>query len=40
MTLETLQSEMIKAMKAKDKSRKDTISSLIGAIKKTAIDKK
>ena len=40
MTLETLQSEMIKAMKTKDKSRKDTISSLIGAIKKTAIDKK
>ena len=39
MTLETLQSEMIKAMKAKEKSRKDTISSLIGAIKKTAIDK-
>ena len=40
MTLETLQSEMIKAMKAKDKSRKNTISSLIGVIKKTAIDKK
>ena len=40
MTLEKLQSEMIVAMKAKDKSRKDTISSLIGAIKKTAIDKK
>ena len=40
MTLETLQSEMIIAMKAKDKARKDTISSLIVAIKKTAIDKK
>lgn len=40
MTLEKLQSEMIVAMKAKDKPRKDTISSLIGAIKKTAIDKK
>ena len=40
MTLEKLQYEMIAAMKAKDKSRKDTISSLIGAIKKTAIDKK
>ena len=40
MTLEKLHSEMIVAMKAKDKSRKDTISSLIGAIKKTAIDKK
>ena len=40
MTLETLQKEMIAAMKAHDKSRKDTISSLIGAVKKTAIDKK
>ena len=40
MTLETLQTEMIAAMKAKNKSRKDTISSLIGAIKKTAIDKR
>lgn len=39
MTLEKIQSEMITAMKNKDKSRKDTISSLIGAIKKTAIDK-
>lgn len=40
MTLETLQKEMITAMKAHDKSRKNTISSLIGAVKKTAIDKK
>lgn len=40
MTLEKLQSEMIAAMKEKNKSRKDTISSLIGAIKKSAIDKK
>lgn len=39
MTLETLQAEMISAMKNKNKTRKDTISSLIGAIKKTAIDK-
>lgn len=39
MTLETLQAEMISAMKNKNKARKDTISSLIGAIKKTAIDK-
>ena len=39
MTLEILQSEMITAMKNKDKSRKDTLSSLIGAVKKTAIDK-
>ena len=40
MTLETLQKEMITAMKNKDKIRKDTISSLIGNIKKTAIDEK
>lgn len=40
MTLEILQKEMIAAMKAKDKTRKDTISSLIGAIKKVAIDEK
>ena len=40
MTLETLQSEMIAAMKAKDKERKDSISSLIGAVKKVAIDEK
>ena len=40
MNLEKLQSEMIVAMKEKNKVRKDTISSLIGAIKKTAIDKK
>lgn len=40
MTLEILQREMIAAMKAKDKIRKETISSLIGAVKKTAIDKK
>ena len=40
MTLEILQKEMIAAMKNKDKERKDTLSSLIGAIKKAAIDKK
>lgn len=40
MTLEILQKEMIAAMKAKNKLRKDTISALIGAIKKTAIDEK
>ena len=40
MTLEILQKEMIAAMKAKDKTRKDTISSLIGAVKKVAIDEK
>lgn len=40
MKLETLQKDMIAAMKAKDKARKDSISSLIGAIKKVAIDEK
>ena len=40
MTLEILQKEMVAAMKAKDKLRKETISSLIGLIKKTAIDEK
>ena len=39
MTLEVLQNEMIAAMKAKNKLRKETISSLIGAVKKAAIDK-
>ena len=40
MTLEVLQKEMISAMKAKNKIRKDTVSSLISAIKKMAIDEK
>ena len=40
MTLEILQKEMIAAMKNKDKERKDVLSSLIGAIKKAAIDQK
>ena len=40
MKLEILQNEMIAAMKAKDKLRKETISSLVGAVKKTAIDEK
>ena len=40
MQLETLQKDMIAAMKAKDKERKDSISSLIGDIKKVAIDEK
>jgi uncharacterized protein YqeY len=39
MTLDVLQKEMITAMKAGNKLRKETISSLIGAVKKTAIDK-
>ena len=40
MTLEILQKEMIAAMKAKDKLRKETISSLIGAAKNVAIEKR
>ena len=38
MQLETLQKDMIAAMKAHDKQRKEAISSLISAIKKVAID--
>lgn len=38
MDIETLRKDMITAMKAKDKPRKDAISSLISAIKKVAID--
>ncbi len=38
MKLETLQKDMIAAMKAKDKERKDAISSVISAVKKVAID--
>lgn len=38
MNFETLQKDMIAAMKAKDKARKDSISSLVSAIKKVAID--
>lgn len=40
MTLEVLNKEMIVAWKAKDMLRKDTISGLIGNIKKAAIDEK
>lgn len=40
MTLEVLNKEMITAWKAKDMLRKETISSLIGNIKKAAIDEK
>lgn len=40
MKLETLQKDMIAAMKAKDKVRKDAISSLVSAVKKAAIDEK
>lgn len=38
MTMEQLQKDMIAAMKAKDKVRKDGISSLVSAAKKVAID--
>ena len=38
MQIETLQKDMISAMKAREKNRKDAISSLISAVKKTAID--
>ena len=38
MELATLQSAMIAAMKAKDKSRKDAISALVSAVKKAGID--
>jgi uncharacterized protein YqeY len=39
MTLETLQSQMIVAMKNKDKLRKSVLSGLVDAVKKAAIDK-
>ncbi len=38
MKIEELQKEMIAAMKAKDKPRKETISMLVAAVKKLAID--
>ena len=38
MEFETLQKDMVAAMKARDKERKEAISSLISAVKKTAID--
>lgn len=40
MKLEILQKEMIAAMKSRNKERKDTISALISAVKKAAIDNK
>lgn len=39
MTLEILQNEMIKALKEHNKFRKDTISTLVGAVKNAAIAK-
>lgn len=38
MQMEQLQKDMIAAMKAKDKTRKDAISSMVSAVKKVAID--
>lgn len=38
VTIKELQTAMIAAMKAREKQRKDTISSLIAAVKKAAID--
>lgn len=38
MTVEILRQDMVAAMKAKDKEKKDAISLLIAAIKKAAID--
>ncbi len=38
MEFDVLQSAMIAAMKARDKARKDAISSLVSAVKKAAID--
>lgn len=39
MTLKILQSEMIAALKAGDKDRKDSISALVAAVKKAGIDR-
>ena len=38
MKLETLQKDMIAAMKAKDKEKKDSIATLVSAVKKAGID--
>ena len=38
MQLEALRKDMVAAMKAKDKERKESISSLVSAVKKAAID--
>lgn len=40
MTIEILNADMITAMKNKDKFKKDVLSSLIGAVKRVAIDRK
>ncbi len=38
MELEQLKNDMVAAMKARDKERKDSISALVSAVKKAAID--
>lgn len=38
MQIEVLQKEMVAAMKARDKERKETLSALVSAVKKLAID--
>ena len=38
MTFETLHNDMVAAMKARDKERKNVISTLIADVKKAAID--
>ncbi len=38
MDIKTLQSDMVAAMKAKNKGRKDAVSALLSAVKKAAID--
>ena len=38
MNIEQLRKDMVTAMKAKDKPRKEAISSLISAVKKAGID--
>ena len=40
MELQTLQKDMIAAMKAKDKARKDSLSMLLSALKNAEIDKR
>ena len=40
MTLEALRKDMVAAMKAKDKERKDALSALLTALKNKAIDKR
>ena len=39
MTFETLQQDMVAAMKARDADKKEVLSSLVSAVKKSAIDK-